>query len=131
MHGLILAGGRGSRLAADGVDTPKALVEVAGRPQLISLIETFARLGCESITAMVRDGVTVAAAAPAVIRSCRTPSSLHTLAAGLTSMPPGNVFCAMVDTVMPPADWRRVHASVTEQLAAGAVAVLAVTPFVD
>ena len=59
MRGLILAGGRGSRLAADGVETPKALVEVAGRPQLVNLIETFAGLGCDSITCMVRDGISV------------------------------------------------------------------------
>jgi MobA-like NTP transferase domain len=131
MHGLILAGGRGSRLAADGVETPKALVEVAGRPQIVSLIDTFAELGCESITGMVREGITVETPGPAVIRTCRTPSSLHTLVAGLASVPPGNVFCAMVDTVMPPADWRRVYASVTEQLARGALAVIAVTPFVD
>jgi len=38
MQGLILAGGEGSRLVADGVDTPKALVEVAGRPQILNLI---------------------------------------------------------------------------------------------
>ena len=44
MQGLILAGGRGSRLAADGVDTPKALVEVGGRPQVVNLIEMFAEL---------------------------------------------------------------------------------------
>src|SRR5438552_1037402 len=59
MRGLILAGGRGSRLAADGVETPKALVEVSGRPQLVNLIETFAGLGCDSITCMVRDGIAV------------------------------------------------------------------------
>jgi len=131
MQGLILAGGRGSRLAADGVEAPKALVEVGGRPQIVNLIETFAGLGCESITCMVRDGITVEPPGPAVIRACRTPSSLHTLVAGLAIVPPGPVFCAMVDTVMPAADWRRLYRGVTECLAAGSLAVLAVTPFVD
>lgn len=131
MQGLILAGGRGSRLAADGVETPKALVEVAGRPQIVNLIETFAELGCDSITCMVREGIQVALPGPAVVRTCRTPSSLHTLVAGLAVVPPGPVFCAMVDTVMPAADWRRVYRSVIEHLSQGAAAALAVTPFVD
>ncbi len=134
MQGLILAGGHGARLAADGVETPKALVEVAGRPQIVHLIETFAELGCASITCMVRDGLPTdweRLASPAQIRSCRTPSSLHTLVEGLAVVPPGPVFCAMVDTVMPGADWRRLYTGVTEHLAAGSLAVLAVTPFVD
>ncbi len=131
MQGLILAGGRGSRLAADGVEAPKALVEVGGRPQIVNLIETFAGLGCESVTCMVRDGITVETPGLAVVRTCHTPSSLHTLVAGLAIVPPGAVFCAMVDTVMPPADWRRLYRGVTERLAAGSLAVLAVTPFVD
>ncbi|PYO86918.1 MAG: hypothetical protein DMD66_12200 [Gemmatimonadetes bacterium] len=133
MRGLILAGGRGSRLAADGVETPKALVEVSGRPQLVNLIETFAGLGCDSITCMVRDGIAVdlPTPLPATVRMCRTPSSLHTLAAGLAVVPPGPVFCAMVDTVMPAADWRRLYRGVTQCLDEGAAAVLAVTPFVD
>src|SRR5207253_8140772 len=33
MHGLILAGGEGARLAAGGIVVPKPLVEVAGKPQ--------------------------------------------------------------------------------------------------
>jgi len=131
MQGLILAGGRGSRLAADGVETPKPLVEVGGRPQIVSLIETFTDLGCESILCMVREGITLNVPRPTVVRTCRTPSSLHTLVAGLAIVPPGPVFCAMVDTVMPPADWRRVYRGVTERLATGSLAVLAVTPFVD
>jgi NDP-sugar pyrophosphorylase family protein len=131
MQGLILAGGRGSRLAADGVEAPKALVEVGGRPQIVNLIETFADLGCESITCMVREGITVETPRSALVLTCRTPSSLHTLVAGLAAVPPGPVFCAMVDTVMPPADWRRLYHGVTERLAAGSLAVLAVTPFVD
>jgi NDP-sugar pyrophosphorylase family protein len=131
MQGLILAGGRGSRLAADGVEAPKPLVEVGGRPQIVNLIDTFAELGCESITCMVRHGITVDVPRPAVVRTCRTPSSLHTLVAGLAIVPPGPVFCAMVDTVMPQGDWRRLYRGVTERLATGALAVLAVTPFVD
>ena len=131
MQGLILAGGRGSRLAADGIDTPKALVEVAGRPQIVNLIRTFDELGCESIICMVREGITVDEPGPAKVRTCRTPSSLHTLVAGLSMVPDGPVFCAMVDTVMPAADWRRLYQGVTERLAAGSLAVLAVTPFVD
>ena len=131
MQGLILAGGRGSRLAADGVEAPKALVEVGGRPQIVNLIETFADLGCESITCMVREGISVETPGPALVLTCRTPSSLHTLVAGLAAVPPGPVFCTMVDTVMPPADWRRLYHGVTERLAAGSLAVLAVTPFVD
>ena len=136
MQGLILAGGRGSRLAADGVETPKALVEVAVRPQLVRLVETFAELGCETITCMVHEGVPTGWSARVsgialTVRSCRTPSSLHTLAAGLAVAPPGPVFCAMVDTVMPAADWWNVYQAVTVQLAIGSLAVLAVTPFVD
>jgi NDP-sugar pyrophosphorylase family protein len=131
MQGLILAGGRGSRLAADGVEAPKALVEVGGRPQIVNLIETFAELGCASVTCMVREGITVDVPEPTVVRTCRTPSSLHTLVAGLAIVPPGPVFCAMVDTVMPAADWRRLYRGVTERLANRSIAVLAVTPFVD
>jgi NDP-sugar pyrophosphorylase family protein len=133
MHGLILARGRGSRLAADGVATPKAMTLVAGKPQLVNLVETFAELGCASITCMVREGISVELPprSPALVGTCRTPSSLHTLVAGLATVPPGPVFCAMVDTVMPAADWRRLYRGVAARLAAGAAAALAVTPFVD
>jgi NDP-sugar pyrophosphorylase family protein len=139
VHGLILAGGEGSRLAAAGVRVPKALVEVAGRPQVLGLLETLAGLGCASLTCALR------ADFPAVERvldgrrfgpplrvvSCRTPSSLHTLVEGLRSVPPGAVFCTMVDTVMRPADWRALYRETDRQLAEGADAVLAVTPYVD
>ncbi len=127
MHGLILAGGEGSRLVAGGIGVPKPLVEVAGRPQIVGLLETFAALGCQSLTCAVR------ADFPAVARAldgrsfgplltlveCRTPSSL------------GPVFCSMVDTVMRPADWRTVFGATQRHLERGADMVLAVTPYVD
>src|SRR5205807_3357290 len=49
VHGLILAGGEGSRLATAGEGSlPKPLVQVAGRPQIVRLLETFEALGCTS-----------------------------------------------------------------------------------
>jgi NDP-sugar pyrophosphorylase family protein len=139
MHGLILAGGEGSRLAASGVTTPKALVPVRGVPQLVRLARVLQRAGVESLTCLVRRDVPLDPIRPALdglglpirIRECLTPSSLHTLVAGLADTPPGEVFCTMVDTVMPVADWLRVYADARALLAAGADVVLAVTPFID
>jgi len=139
MHGLILAGGEGSRLAASGVATPKALVPIGGVPQLLRLARTFERLGCASLTCMVREGVGLAPIAGDLarvsphlkIRVCRTPSSLHTLVLGLEQVPPGEVFCSMVDTVMPTVDWARAYQMSRRALGGGADAALAVTPFID
>ena len=140
MHGLILAGGEGSRLAADGVAEPKAAVPVAGRSQILRLAETFDALGCRGVTCMVRatfpDVITsvrdmqLSSGPPRVI-ACETPSSLHTLVEGLMHIPAGPVFCSMVDTVMPARDWQRVYEDATRHLADGADVVLAVTPHVD
>ncbi|HEU4589203.1 MAG TPA: NTP transferase domain-containing protein [Gemmatimonadales bacterium] len=139
MHGLILAGGEGSRLAKAGVATPKPLIPVGGTPQVVRLLRTLARLGCESVTCLLREGIPAmlleAEAAwvkiPYHVQFCRTPSSLHTLVEGLRALPPGPVFCSMVDTVMPWGDWQRAYASATAALGAGADAVLVVTPYVD
>ena len=141
MHGLILAGGEGSRLAADGVPGPKAAVRVGGRAQILRLVDTFAALGCETITCMVRDAFPDVLLAVASVRdtlgervravACHTPSSLHTLADGLREVPRGPVFCSMVDTVMPDRDWRTVYDDARLQLQDDRDAVLVVTPFVD
>ncbi|PYP56929.1 MAG: hypothetical protein DMD44_11340 [Gemmatimonadetes bacterium] len=139
VHGLILAGGEGSRLAAGGIAVPKPLVEVAGRPQIVGLLETFAALGCSSLTCAVRadfpavrrllDGRRFGP--PLTVVTCRTPSSLHTLVEGLRGMAGGPVFCSMVDTVMRPEDWNAVYGAAGRYLEEGAELVLAVTPYVD
>ncbi len=139
VHGLILAGGEGSRLAAGGIRVPKPLVEVAGRPQIVGLLETFAALGCGSLTCAVRADFPAVTRVldgrrfgpPLTLVECRTPSSLHTLVEGLRAVPPGPVFCSMVDTVMRPADWRAVYRATARHLEEGADMVLAVTPYVD
>lgn len=139
MHGLILAGGSGARLAAEGVEVPKPLVPVGGEPIVVRLLDVLAGLGCETLTCMVRADLAPVFqrlegrrfGPPLDVRSCLTSSSMHTLAEGLQAIPPGPVFCTMVDTVMPAADWEAVYAATARGLADGADAMLAVTPFVD
>lgn len=139
MHALILAGGEGARLRADGVATPKAFVEIGGRPLLFRLVETLRDLGCVSITAAVRRSVLHQAAGLArdaagvglTVVPCDTPSSLHTLARGLEAVPPGPILCTMVDTVMRAADWEQLFARGDRLLQDGADACVAVTSFVD
>jgi len=139
VHGLILAGGEGSRLVAGGIAVPKPLVEVAGKPQIVGLLETLAALGCRTLTCAVRadfpavrrllDGRPFGP--PLTVMECRTPSSLHTLVEGLRAVPGGPVFCSMVDTVMRPEDWQAVYRATERHLVEGADMVLAVTPYVD
>ncbi|HET7791014.1 MAG TPA: NTP transferase domain-containing protein [Gemmatimonadales bacterium] len=139
MHGLVLAGGEGSRLAAEGIAMPKPLVPVAGRPIILRLLETLDGLGCASLTAMVREEFREvprllaghAFEHPFTIRTCRTPTSAHTLVAGLDAVPPGPVFCSMVDTIMLPSDWRAAFRATGDWLSGQADAVLVVTPFVQ
>jgi len=139
VHGLIVAGGEGSRLAAGGITVPKALVEVAGKPQIVGLLETFTALGCRSLTCAVRADFPAVRrllderrfGPPLTVVECRTPSSLHTLVEGLAAVPPGPVFCSMVDTVMRSQDWRGAYRATDDQLRKGVDAVLIVTPYVD
>lgn len=135
MHGLILAGGDGSRLLASGVTVPKALVSIAGRPQLRRMVDACQRVGCDTVTCAVRDDLATAATAAldgsgVTIVPLRTATSLHTLAAALRVVAPGDVLCTLVDTVMPSGDWNAAHAAAMRSLQ-DTDAVIAVTPFVD
>src|SRR5438309_10441175 len=128
MHGLILAGGEGARLAAGGIAVPKPLVEVAGKPQLLRLLETLDALGCDSLTCASRADLADVSSlldarrfrAPLKVMPGRTPSSLHTLAETLPGVPPGSVFCSVVDAVMRWLDWGEVCRRTDARLVGGA-----------
>jgi len=135
MHGLILAAGAGSRLVNSGLVTPKPFLEVGARTLVDRAVAVLDDLGASTLTCLVREEHAVAAAALVGARAriipCATPSSLHTLALGFAALPPGPVFCTLVDSVMRTEDWRRVFAVTAADLAAGADAVITVTPFAD
>lgn len=138
LHGLILAGGRGSRLAADGVDDPKPLVRLGGMPQVARLAHSLRAAGCERVTCMARDDLApriadaLAQVTPPVrVVPCRTPSSLHTLVAGLRALEVPYALCTLVDTFMADDDWAALGPRATQVQAGELDLLLAVTPFAD
>ncbi|MFT3765770.1 MAG: NTP transferase domain-containing protein [Minicystis sp.] len=139
MHGLVLAAGQGSRLAASGGRLGKPFIAVGGRTLLGGMLGALREIGCQGITCLVRAEQAEAARAiaswagcPATrVLACLTPSSLHTLGIGLAAAPDGPVLAAVVDAVMPRADFHALARSIAADLADGADAVLAVSSGTD
>jgi NDP-sugar pyrophosphorylase family protein len=135
MHGLVLAGGEGSRLRASGVTVPKALLAITGEPQIARMAAACRRAGCVTVTCAVRSDLVTAVESALVGRnvnvvSVSTPTSLHTLDLGLKAISDGNVLCTLVDTIMPDDAWDRANDRAVTALA-DVDAVVAVTPFVE
>ena len=55
MKAAIIAAGTGERLIAGGVDTPKPLLPVGGRPLIARIVDAAARLGLSSVACIVND----------------------------------------------------------------------------
>lgn len=58
MHYGIIAAGEGSRLAHEGVEQPKPLVTLAGKPLIVRLTDIFKKCGAESISVIVNEQMT-------------------------------------------------------------------------
>ena len=113
MRAGILAAGLGERLRAGGVDAPKALVRVAGRPLLAHALAAVTAAGADEIVVHVndRDGDVVTAwlagsAGALPVRCLRrtTASSLETFARLAPELLAGgetHALVAMVDGVFP------------------------------
>lgn len=114
MKAVVLAAGLGERLRAGGVDTPKALVRVAGRPLLAHALAAVAEAGATEVIVAVNDRDAEAAqaslaAAPHAIAvrwlQRTTASSLETfsnLARLLLDEGAKHALVAMVDGVFEP-----------------------------
>ena len=87
MHYGIIAAGEGSRLRQEGVELPKPLVNLDGRPMIERLIRIFIGCGAESISVIVNEQMTEVRqfledlvptlGVPVNIVVKTTPSSMH------------------------------------------------------
>lgn len=137
MNYAIIAAGQGSRLAQEGVQKPKPLVELNGEPMIARLIRIFMANNAESVSVIVNEEMTdVKAFLDTLKLDCElnvvvksTPSSMHSFYELSRVMKPGKFCLTTVDTVFREADF----AGYIQAFEADADndGMMAVTPFID
>ena len=137
MHYAIIAAGEGSRLAQEGVEKPKPLVEINGEPMIGRLVNIFCRCNAESISVIVNEQMRdvqafVKALNPSVplnmvVKS--TPSSMHSFYELSRVMPSGKFCLTTVDTIFRETDYRGYIEAMEKS--EGCDGMMAVTPFID
>lgn len=137
MHYAIIAAGEGSRLAQEGVEKPKPLVEINGEPMIGRLVNIFCRCNAESISVIVNEQMRdvqafVKALNPGVplnvvVKS--TPSSMHSFYELSRAMPSGKFCLTTVDTIFRETDFRGYIEAMEKS--EGCDGMMAVTPFID
>ena len=137
MNYAIIAAGEGSRLAQEGVQIPKPLVELNGEPMVMRLINIFKRCNAESITIIVNELMsevqeflgTIKLGIPFQVVVKTTPSSMHSFWELSKVMKPGKFCLTTVDTIFRETDFARyIAAFQTDDAHDG---MWAVTPFVE
>ncbi|MCH5215567.1 MAG: NTP transferase domain-containing protein [Muribaculaceae bacterium] len=137
MNYAIIAAGEGSRLAQEGVQKPKPLVQLNGEPMIGRLISIFDSLNAESISVIVNNemvevqdylqSVTTQCPLNIVVKS--TPSSMHSFYELSKIMKPGKFCLTTVDTIFRVSDFAPyIKAFEAEDNFDG---MMAVTPFID
>lgn len=137
MHYAIIAAGEGSRLAQEGVEKPKPLVEINGEPMIGRLVNIFCRCNAESISVIVNEQMRdvqafVKALNPGVplnvvVKS--TPSSMHSFCELSRVMPSGKFCLTTVDTIFRETDFKGYIEAMEKS--EGCDGMMAVTPFID
>ncbi|MDE6008718.1 MAG: NTP transferase domain-containing protein [Muribaculaceae bacterium] len=137
----IIAAGQGSRLAQEGVQLPKPLVRICGKPMIGRLIDIFVGCGAESISVIVNEEMKEVAEylrelAPTlpcplnlVVRT--TPSSMHSFY-GLSSLMEGKgrFIITTVDTIFREKDFAP-YVEAFRNAPEDVDGVMAVTRFID
>lgn len=137
MKFAIIAAGEGSRLASEGVKSPKPLIKIQGVPIIERLVKIFERAGASSISIVInskqpdteRQLRNLQCNCPVNIVIKDTPSSMHSMHALAPHLRGEEKFClTTVDTLFREEDF----AQYIEQLAASDNdGVMAVTPYID
>jgi len=133
----LIAAGRGERLRAGGVEVPKPLVQVAGRPLIDHVLTAVAAAGIDEVACLFNeDDDTVAAhcatlSLPLRLRIARrsTPSSMESLFTLAPLLGDERFLLVTVDSIYSPPLLRDFLAAAALHPAADGV--LAVTDFVD
>ncbi len=141
MHYGIIAAGEGSRLAQEGVELPKPLVELNGEPMIGRLINLFIDCGAESVNVVVNEQMTevrqylesfqMPEGVPLNIKVKSTPSSMHTFHE-LSSMlrGKGRFIATTVDTIFRPEEFAR-YAEAFRNAPAEIDGMMAMTSYID
>ena len=136
MKFAIIAAGEGSRLANEGVEKPKPLVELQGVPIIERLIRIFAKNGASSINIIVNEQQpetveflkSLDAGCPINIVVKSTPSSMHSMHA-LGDLLRGEKFClTTVDTLFHEEEFAHYIKTFKEYDGDG---IMAVTDYID
>lgn len=138
MHYVIIAAGEGSRLAQEGVQQPKPLVPLCGQPMIERLMDIFSRNDADGIYIIINEQMPEVRdyieqwqmkhsdqRVEVLVQS--TPSSMHSLAAICTLLPPGRFVCTTVDTVFVEYEF----AAYASAFAQESGFLFGVTPYVD
>lgn len=137
MHYAIIAAGEGSRLAQEGVEKPKPLVELNGEPMIMRLMNIFMRCNAESISVIINDfmpevksfleNVEIDIPLNVVVKS--TPSSMHSFWELSKVIKPGKFCLTTVDTIFREEDFAKyIEAFEADKRNDG---LWAVTPFIE
>lgn len=138
MNYVILAAGHGSRFLNEGVNTPKPLVPLMGKPMIGRLIEILMSAGrCESIHIVANPRMEGFVAyleglkskgAPLIIKPYVSTNSYSSLRIGAEGIE-GKFIAMTVDAIFPTAEFRE-FVSATESMPDGE-ALMALTRFID
>lgn len=146
MNFAIIAAGEGSRLAQEGVELPKPLVELDGRPMIGRLLDIFAECGAENVAVCINDFMPEVKSylenyhfpqikghsCPKLLVIVKTtPSSMHTMAEiGGALRGKGKWIATTVDTIFRIDEFKN-YAAAWQDASESVSAMMAVTDYVD
>ncbi len=145
MKFAIIAAGEGSRLAAEGIASPKPLVTVGGEHLIDRLIRVFAEHGAEEIAVICNDLTTAVSShlqelqqhgldghpVPLTFKVRSTPSSMHSFFE-LRDLLAGQPFVlTTVDTIFREEEFSQYIEAFKATLAEGGDAMMGVTDYID